>query len=633
MRLSGMTAAVSAISLLACVSLRAAQVEVTAQTPFFAEADIASPVVSVAGGYATYESLEAQPLYVPASILTGGNWHPLMLATTLHRVQLGDREAWVSEALLYDLARRQVHPRPVPAASWQYAFVAVLCTLLIVLLFGWHRGYMQSLLRGEAAERPVLLTAAATIVLFRVTPLVLMAFLAGGVILHPTDEHSYFLAARILADASLAGTWQHTIGLSLLYLPLVILSGAESYHEIRLAMTLLNGLILAPAALLLGFVLLRRLGHSVRAAWIAALILALLPFFYFPVEYHGRVAVFKGIFSLPDFHLLSYRMYNIFHHAGWNGLSDVPAMVVMLGCLLLCMVLRPGRAYVIVIAALFAYGCLLRVTNIVFAPALAYLMWLRMASIYRHPRQVAGYVLLGIAAFLLIFSPQLLINKLQNGGIFKWPYVYHAAVDNTAFSFSYLKSGIHFLCSVNYLQLHLGLFGLLFIRDRHRRTVLALWGIPLVIFYAGFPVVGANAFRWLLTAHVALIGSFVLADVWRVGSLKARGALLVIFILNLLLISPTQRLAGIQPFGMSLETIRLLSIALPLVSLIIAAIFLRRDKLLLTAALVFLALWHSGSPFLLYGLLAALLVRALVEAILLSRQALKPSAPPHQELA
>jgi hypothetical protein len=621
------------LRLLAVVALAAlggcapAALRVPAHTPYYDQPSLAEPMV----GYTT-EALvlpvrERRWLYLGRNPFAGQRaWHPLMVCTRMHRVRLPEgREVWVTLNMQTDATGtkfrfvRTARPGVLALAG------AAALALLALLAWGWRQGRWPRLWVPGEGTRSDWLLAAAVIVLLRVALLLLVVGWTGQQLIHPTDEHGYFTIAHDLLGRGGGSTWNYTLGLGLYYLPLVWLTGADGYYGVLWPLCWLTGLVAGPLLLVQVLWLLRRLSGSLRLAAAVALALAVLPFCYLPYELAGQ---YKSIFTWPNLHPAHFTAVYIFTATGFNGLSDTPSAVLVLGCLILATWLRPGWRYVVVIGALYGLTCLVRINHCFFAPLLAYLMWRRLAPRYRSPLQAAGYGLAAAGAALAVFAPQFVVNHLQQGHWLRFPYVRHQNRAAEGFALDIIPEGLRYLVHGNLLYAVGAAVALWFIADRHRRTVLVLWVAPLWLFFAGYPVVTASPLRWLLATYGALLGALALADPWRELPRRRAWALAAVLAADVLLHSPIHPLLEPRQWGWPAGLVGALQLGLPWLAAGAAAWCCGRRWRPLAFALTFLLLWHTAAAWAVGLSLAALTLRALVDAVRLGRAALP--APPAQ---
>lgn len=524
-------------------------VRVDPETPFFAEPDVTSQLVGLADSLADLPSLETRRVYVDCSAVAERSWHPLMMASDFHRVDLGGGEAWFSEDFLFDQGRHLAVPRSLPKPAMGYALAALVAVLTTSVLAVWRST------RNAPQSGPSAYHLLGILLLVRLVLLAGTVYLAGSVIVQPSDEHGYFQIARDIASGTFSREWRYTLGLPLFYVPLVVLTQAHSYFDILGAASVVGGFVLGPLCLLLTFLVARRLVGSDRPALVLVALLAVLPFVYFPAEYHaadGGAGIYKALFGMLHCNPASYRLYYVYLWTGYNGMSDTLSTLLVLCVIWLLLDSRAGerRWWIPALAALLALACLVRVANVLLAPLFAYLAIFGLRERGRHRREYVLGCVASLLAFLVVFSPQLLVNALSFGSPLRFPYVLHGNRASVGFTIADFASGTRFLVGTNYAYVALGVAGLLSVRSMHLRRVLAFWSLPLFLFYAGYPVVGASPIRFTLPVY----GAFLLAAIQ--GTLDAgltRRELVGVGLcagVSLVFVCPVARFAPPFPLGL-----------------------------------------------------------------------------------
>lgn len=537
-------------------------------------------------------------------------FHPLMLRTRLFRVGLPDgSEGWVSEELRQDEATGELLPVCVPSQAVQLSFAAALCALLALLAgwgtAAWGHGPATAGTSGNgklwAAVRPL-----ALIVLVRWVLLLAAMAVAGGMLIRPTDEHGYFQVAHDLVNGRLSAPWSYTLGYPLFYLPLQGLFGADSVYDIYLPAALLNGFLVTPVAGCLVLLIVRRLTGSGTRALLVSLAWAVLPFLYFPVEFHaggaGKPFLFKALFTLPDVNAGSYHLYYMYTAAGFHALSDAWSMLLVLLCLYLALQAGRGRNWLVLLGGLYGYACLVRINNIFFAPLLAYLLWHAYRDAWRGrlgPLLADAGAAAGAAA--AVFSLQLVVNRLQFGSVFTFPYALHASGAARGFAVDMLSTGMPLLLGCNFLYVCLAAGALFFIRDTRLRVTLTLWIVPLLFFFCGYVVAGASPVRFILPLYPALLAAWVCADAWD-ESHGCAHTWLILLCLGAVFISVAAPAAWTPPFPFLAErcgwsgAAKVLAAAMPLAGAAVLSL-LTGGRLLMLAFLT-LVLFCAGQPWL-----------------------------------
>lgn len=294
-------------------------------------------------------------------------------------------------------------------------------------------------------------------------------------------------------------------------------------------------------------------------------------------------------------------------------MSDTISAFLIILCLVLCLYFKKTGT-IFIVSGIFAFSCLVRINNIFFAPLMAYLFWriledTKKTSFY----DVFKQGLISIFIFLLIFTPQLIFNKLMHGGFFTFPYIMHPNRAAEGFAMNHVIQGINYLVSCNYIFFAPCSVFLLFMKRSVAKNILVLWSIPLVIFFTGYPCLETNPVRFILPVYGALIAICLLAD-QGIEKLREKLIFFGILAINLLCCSPIHRFELVMPFDMQISTSwefinSIFVYATPALSLILCIFLLKANKKLL----LFLIIYHIGSPYLVFGLLICSIIMVLYD--------------------
>ena len=607
--------------LASCVNSRADTFDFTSGTPLFKLPSTNSEIIAVTSSDITMDVVEGKLVYLERNPAVGRLWHPMMVYVYFYKVNLpDDQSAWASDDLQYDTDNKMILPKTVPQLIWAAPFIISISFLLILTYCVYRMGYLPFITRGGGFnEAKPLITFALILLFVRYLLLFAVICLCGKVMVYPTDEHGYFKLSYDIIQGNFEGPWKYTAGLSLFYIPLILLFKGATYFDIVNQMTFINAFILSPAALILVFLIIGKITTSFRKAFFTTLILAFLPFFYFSAEFFALDSpgneVFKSIFAIPNMNIASYRLYYMFFNTGYNGMSDTPSMFLIFLCIYLALSRPFGKRILIAVSFLFGIACLVRINNIFFSPLIAYIFWCAFREKFSF-RELATCILTALAAFLLVFSPQLMINKLQFGSFSTFPYILHANQANKGFDLACLPNGIIYMIGCNYVYFTFCAVGLFFIRNLRTKTIFVLWAIPLTVFFCGYPVAGASPVRFIMPAYAALIASFVCMDIW--GEISGRNKYLLVFsiLLAVLLVSPCFRFEYPYPFDMENfkfgeDANLILNICIPLLLLSLSLFFLKKHLAIFLFLTLFLVVFFSGSPYLLFTILLFHLAVAL----------------------
>ncbi len=597
-----------------CVKSTDNTIDFTSGTPLFKSPSVNSEILAVTSSDITMVSIEKKLVYLEKNPAVARQWHPLMVYAYFHRVNLPDgQSAWASDDLQYDRVNKMILPKTVPQLIWAAPFMAAISLLMILIYFAYRAGYLSLIWKGAAFnEAKPAITFVLIFLLIRYALLFAIICMCGKTMVYPTDEHGYFKLSYDIVHGNFGGPWKYTVGLSLFYIPLILLSNGAAYFDIVDQMTFINAFILSPASLVLAFLIIRKITLSFSKAFFTALLLAFLPFCYFPAEFfshNGTVGeVFKSVFAMPNMNVVSYRLYYIFFNTGYNGMSDTPSMFLIFLCIYLA-VSRPfGRKALIAVSFIFGIACLVRINNIFFSPLIAYMFWCGFREKIFSRRELAANIFTAMAVFLFVFSPQLIINKLQFGSFTTFPYILHGNESHRGFDLASLPGGIAYMIGCNYVYFTFCAVGLFFIRNAKIKTIFALWAIPLVVFFCGYPVAGASPVRFIMPAYAALIASFACMDIWDEVSGKTKYLLLLAISVTVLLVSPCFRFECPYPFDM--ENFRfgkdlnfILNICMPLSLFALSLYFLKNSLRIFLFLTLFLTVFYSGSTYLLFSIL------------------------------
>jgi len=591
--------------------------------PLFAVPDLDSEPLGTLGKAAELEVLERRRVYIEDKAMWGTReWHPMMIFTDLCRVDLGTgRPVWVSRDIVMEPTTRQQVPVCMPRLRDGAVFIIALAGLLFLGLFGITRGGYQSLgadWQPEPGARGIFarVCPAATFILVYFTLAGFTRLFAGNAMLHPVDEKGYFRVAAGISQWIITKDWDFTIGWPLLLVPFIKLAGAAEYYDIVHVVSAVNSMLLTPIRLLLMYLIACKLYGSRRGPFFAMLLVVVMPFFFFPVEYHDSL-VFKAIPALPGYSPGSYRLYYIFHAIGYGGLSDTASTCAILFCVY-CAMRKPFlRRHIVMVSALFSFACLIRIANIMFAPLIAFQFYHQLREEHAGLREYLLSLVAALATFLALFSPQFWINAHNYGSCWTFPYILHGACAHEGFELDLWSSGIRFLFGTNFAYIAFGLTGIAFTKRRDLRCFLAFVTLPLLLFYSGYAVVGNNPIRFIQPIYGFLIVAIVAAPQWKDVPRSRKIVLAAVLLANVLLVSPCHRFDA--PFLFDMDRLswgsmfaKVLAWGVPAVSIGLICVFCRQRRVfVITISL--LLFYHAGSRYLLTAAAIAMLAWACVD--------------------
>lgn len=330
-----------------------------AGTPCFAKPDYFSPPAGL------LDRETAVPGATPRRFFSGD--HPLAWYNDFVRLRIDGKELWASPTIS---GGRNAAGK---IAVWQRRGTPLWRWLLSGVFIAGSTLWLMRLRQtpppsgSPAAERNFVLGA----VLLRLMLLSLTVNWWCNLIPAAADDSGYFEVARDLLRGSVAGPWNYTVGLPLLYLPFAALLRAREFYDIAVVFDYFAGFVVAPLAMAVGFRLLRRLGVSARAAFAALLIWAAAPFFAWHLEDWER-NFFCSFFALPPTDLESpwmwWRYYAVCINAGFNAMSDTPGLLAALLAMLAVLAVPARPRWAAAVGALWGFACLIRINYILLLP-------------------------------------------------------------------------------------------------------------------------------------------------------------------------------------------------------------------------------------------------------------------------
>ena len=351
--------------------------------------------------------------------------------------------------------------------------------------------------------------------------LVLLSILmaAGGIYLFSTDEPDFFVTGADLAAGSLAHFQPRSLGTGIWYAPFIRLLNAENIYGILVPVSYMTAFVLSPLAFALFYSFLRRfMGRG--TAMTAVMIAAVAPLFLFRVEVFNKGFV-QSLF-LPADTNPGFRLYQTMIWGGFNAMSDTPAMLCLFaGIAAAVRFIRP-RTAMMWSAGWLAAAMLFRVNAALFLPAFM-LLWLK-----NNPKRQDW--LWAMLAGGIVFLPQLIVNTVQLGNPWTFPYVRY---ENTAdgFMFSMFPANAKLLFGANAPFFWAGLGGLLLMKRSLLRHFLLLWIVPTTVFFLGYYHYKDDAVRFLLPLFAPLCAAAVAGFYEAFGRDRIKMALVAVMIL------------------------------------------------------------------------------------------------------
>ena len=348
-------------------------------------------------------------------------------------------------------------------------------------------------------------------VLLRQLLLLLLVNAGQNMMPNPADEPGYYANLTDFLAGEFSRRWHFTVGTSFFYLPFELLSGTRNLHDILLPLCWVEGFLLAPLSLLLGFLVGKRITGSRRAAFAAMLLWALLPFLcHHQPDFINRQ--FQYWLGMPSASF-TYSHYITLIGCGFNAMSDTPSSCLVLLAMTTLLYLPPSWRSAALTAFLFAVACLFRINNILFLPVFAVLALFHRRSYFTRARLPAALAA-GTIAFLLGFLPQLLVNLHFFGNPLRFSYTNYAEGAHTYLSWLFVELTGLFYGSANYTLWSLALPALLLMRNPKLRLELLLWMMPVTIFFFAYSHGTDDPVRFILTAFPALCLAVATPELW-----------------------------------------------------------------------------------------------------------------------
>ncbi|OQA82688.1 MAG: hypothetical protein BWY31_03110 [Lentisphaerae bacterium ADurb.Bin242] len=477
---------------------------------------------------------------------------------------------------------------------------------------------------------------------------------SGGVLIKPSDEVWYFEIAKKILAFDFTKSFNYTIGHSVIfYIPILLFTGiAATYQEVSYLAPSINCFLVAPVCLLFVYMVLKKLFRSeTLPAW------SLFLWYGFILLYHQRLYSVKLYVaetyvqkSVPSFPALGFSpsLFEIYIACGWNGMSDALCMLFLFLTLFCAISLKPSTRNMIIVSALFATTCLIRINSILYAPLLGFILYLNYADLLKIPGTRLRLIFYGAFAFLTVFSFQLAVNLHHFGSPFTMPYVLHTSNDAVkGFVLKLVPYGLYFLSASNHAVFVLGTLSLFFIPDRKTRAILALWIYPVLFFFTGYPVVYNNYSRFILPVYPAFMAAIFLNCVWK-QRLSVVFRSLGILLAGVLLTAPGDAPAvrrylpwGLERYGVSPETMDMVRWIVIALSVVVLATFVKdflqarkkgrplREILPVPLFLgLFLIVFYAGNYWITGAAMLCAFLYGLYDAVLLCLEALrKPRVP------
>jgi len=596
--------------LAAALPVRAERLMFPERTALFAQPDFRSPYLGSFSG-------EAEVSLPPQTRYTAN--HPLAIGCRYYRVALPDgRSGFASPRIVGNSPETLARLPEFPGACFFGALVAA-----GVLLFGVYKHVSErrrGVLAAGSRREGAYLVLEALALRFTLAFLTLAEF--PGVIPAAADDNGYFEVGWGILNGGFSRPWRFTLGNGLWYLPFIALFRAREFYDIAAAVDHFNLFVTAPAVLVLGFLVLRKLGVSLYGAAAALFMAVLWPFAACHLE-NWTTCRFPAFFAPPwpdaAAPLGAWRFYRFCIGAGFNAMSDTPGLLMLLATIYGALALKPGTRGGAILGALYGTTCLFRINYCFFAPLLAFLWWRRLAGESVPARRYWRSALAAVAGFLAVFAWQLAVNWHDFGAPWRFGYVLHyldfpegrRPADGFTFRTLLEWRNLRFLFGANNAAWALFFAGVWTLRDRRLRSAFALWAAPVTLFFLGYYQTYCDSARFILPVFAACFGACGAAFFAPGTSPRCRAVLFA-------------ALLGAVTLGRFVPGVPVPAAAtlVPALALAIGAAawgFRSGDRRGAFAVALGAALFAADQPFGYFALLLALLLRTAADIFLLFR--------------
>ena len=361
-------------------------------------------------------------------------------------------------------------------------------------------------------------------------------------VLTPSDDIQYFnIAKKLMSWDFTSMKYRYTIGFPILCIPFILLFHLRDFMEFFTVYMNFQTFVLIPGLFLLLYRFFHaKMGLSRIRSFAILLLWQILMVFYLPMTGKNSPTVEyipELYFSNASFYLAGENLFLSFFQLTWlgrNALSDYAAC--FLAVLLLYVSMKKSRSLIrfFVLSMGFGFLCLVRINYIFFAPLLAYVLYDSFSGLWKNKINYLHAALCGTAGFMIVFVWQFVLNKIQFGSPFVWPYSLHCFAPDRGFVWSVVPYGFKFLCHANYVYVILGISSLLFIPERKTRVLLTLWIFPMLLFFCGYPIVFNSPTRFIFALYAPLTAAAVMNPVWTAAWNVRIKAALVVFCLCVL---------------------------------------------------------------------------------------------------
>ena len=191
-------------------------------------------------------------------------------------------------------------------------------------------------------------------------------------------------------------------------------------------------------------------------------------------------------------------------------MSDTPSTMLLLLTTVLLFWLPPKKTTLMLVAVLFSFSCLIRMNNILYAPALFVLFLWKYDKLKSWKNRFNHLLFPGIL-FAAIFVWQPLVQWHQFGSPFITGYSLH---DNVDWQFNQVAEAAKFLLTCNKIYFLPALTALLWNQNHKFKVFVWLWLFPTFFFYLPYTSIFNNATRFIMPIFPILALTIVACPLW-----------------------------------------------------------------------------------------------------------------------
>lgn len=431
---------------------------------------------------------------------------------------------------LPDLFMRDENASPEYAAGIPGVLYCALVGVFLLAAAAWYfRSHLRTGAGCENLEKYFLIFFLCAL---QYALMLIFRMRSPDVFMTEADASGYFAAVRQLLDGDFHAQSRYTIGLGFVYLPFILVTGARNVSEISSLIAPVAAVLVYPAAVSLLFLTMRRYLKSALIPFCGTAAWLLLCNLFILIEKPFRGGIFSpfGILHTAGSADYIYNSYMLVLHS-LNQLSEPWSFLAAALTFFSAWKIRRPLLRACLCGTLFAFACLIRLNNLLFAPLLFLLFLKEDGDFFRNFRHTVAVCAAGALCFLLLFSLQFLLNFLQFGHAFRFPYCLHDPALYRGFQLENLARSTDFYFRCFAPVLALAAAGILTCADAGRRAFCLLGVFPMAVFFCGISELGQN-YRFLYPVYAMALTAGCCSVAW--PRMDRTGRLILILFLVLL---------------------------------------------------------------------------------------------------